>query len=146
MAGLMAAADIVLSLHRSEGFGLVPAQAMALGKPVVATGWSGNLEFMTKDNSALVYYSLVPVRDPEGAFDAAGQKWADADVDHAAAWLRRLADDADLRASMGAAAASRRHRPALAQSLRARSPRLSKAEAATDAERVPRALPSMDDS
>ena len=105
MAGLMAAADIVLSLHRSEGFGLVPAQAMALGKPVVATGWSGNLDFMTRDNSALVSYSLVPVQDPEGAFYSDGQKWADADVDEAAGWLRRLAGDADLRARMGAAAA-----------------------------------------
>ena len=46
MAGLMAAVDIVLSLHRSEGFGLVPAEAMQLGKPVVATGWSGNMDFM----------------------------------------------------------------------------------------------------
>ena len=69
MAGLMAAADIVISLHRSEGFGLVPAQAMALGKPVIATAWSGNLDFMNKDNSALVSYSLVPVHDPEGAFE-----------------------------------------------------------------------------
>ena len=105
MAGLMAAADIVISLHRSEGFGLVPAQGMALGKPVVATAWSGNLDFMNKDNSALVSYSLVPVHDPEGAFQADNQSWADANVDEAAAWLRRLAGDADLRARMGAAAA-----------------------------------------
>ena len=70
MAGLMAAADIVISLHRSEGFGLVPAQAMALGKPVIATGWSGNLDFMNKHNSALVSYSLMPVHDPEGVFDS----------------------------------------------------------------------------
>jgi glycosyltransferase involved in cell wall biosynthesis len=105
MAGLMAAADIVISLHRSEGFGLVPAQAMALGKPVIATGWSGNVDFMNKDNSALVSYSLIPVHDPEGAFQSDGQKWADANVDEAATWLRRLAGDADLRARMGAAAA-----------------------------------------
>ncbi|HLA19933.1 MAG TPA: glycosyltransferase [Pseudolabrys sp.] len=106
MAGLMHAADIVISLHRSEGFGLVPAQAMALGKPVVATGWSGNLDFMNERNSALVSYSLVPVRDPDGAFDAADQRWADADIDHAAEWLRRLATDAELRARLGAAAAA----------------------------------------
>ena len=62
MAGLMAAADIVISLHRSEGFGLVPAQAMALGKPVIATAWSGNLDFMNKNNSALVSYSLSGAR------------------------------------------------------------------------------------
>ena len=105
MAGLMAAADIVISLHRSEGFGLVPAQAMALGKPVIATAWSGNLDFMNKNNSALVSYSLVPVRDPEGVFDADGQMWADASIDEAADWLQRLAGDAGLRASLGAAAA-----------------------------------------
>jgi len=105
MAGLTATADIVISLHRSEGFGLVPAQAMALGKPVVATAWSGNVDFMNKDNSALVSYSLVPVHDPEGAFQADGQQWADANVEEAAQWLRRLADDSDLRARMGAAAA-----------------------------------------
>ncbi len=105
MAGLMAAADIVISLHRSEGFGLVPAQAMALGKPVIATGWSGNLDFMSKKNSALVSYSLIPVRDPEGAFDSDDQMWADANVEEATAWLRRLAGDAEMRARMGAAAA-----------------------------------------
>jgi len=105
MAGLMAAADIVISLHRSEGFGLVPAQAMALGKPVVATAWSGNLDFMHRNNSALVSYSLIPVHDPEGAFKSGEQNWADANVEEAAAWLRRLADDADLRANLGAAAA-----------------------------------------
>lgn len=106
MAGLMQASDIVISLHRSEGFGLVPAQAMALGRPVVATGWSGNLDFMNEANSALVRYSLIPVRDPDGAFDAADQSWADADVAHAADWLRRLADDKDLRHRLGAAAAT----------------------------------------
>ena len=105
MAGLMQAADIVISLHRSEGFGLVPAQAMALGKPVIATGWSGNLDFMNTGNSALVDYALVPVDDPDGAFDGAGQLWADADIGHAADWLTRLAASAELRARMGAQAA-----------------------------------------
>jgi glycosyltransferase involved in cell wall biosynthesis len=109
MAGLMQAADIVISLHRSEGFGLVPAQAMALAKPVVATGWSGNLDFMNAHNSALVGYSLVPVEDPEGAIDAAGQRWADADIEHAADWLRRLAASADMRAKLGATAAADVH-------------------------------------
>jgi glycosyltransferase involved in cell wall biosynthesis len=106
MAGLVAASDIVISLHRSEGFGLVPAEAMRLGKPVVATNWSGNLEFMSPQNSALVGFSLVPVEDPEGAIDGAGQTWAEADVDEAAQWFRRLADDADLRARLGASAAA----------------------------------------
>ncbi|MDP2408683.1 MAG: glycosyltransferase family 4 protein [Pseudolabrys sp.] len=109
MAGLMQAADIVISLHRSEGFGLVPAQAMALGKPVIATGWSGNLDFMNKNNSALVRYSLIPVRDADGAFDEADQRWADADVDHAAEWLRRLAGDEALRQRLGDAATADVH-------------------------------------
>ena len=109
MAGLMAAADIVISLHRSEGFGLVAAQAMAMAKPVVATGWSGNLDFMNERNSALVSYSLVPVRDPEYIFDNDDQQWAEADVEHAADWLRRLAASADLRAKLGAAAAADVH-------------------------------------
>jgi glycosyltransferase involved in cell wall biosynthesis len=106
MMGLVAASDIVISLHRSEGFGLVPAQAMALGKPVIATAWSGNLDFMSKRNSALVSYSLVPVNDPQGVFDVEGQMWADARVDDAAKWLRRLAESPELRRDMGATAAA----------------------------------------
>ncbi len=102
MMGLMAAADIVISLHRSEGFGLVPAQAMALGKPVIATAWSGNLDFMSKRNSALVSYTLVPVDDPDGVFRSDGQMWADADIGEATEWLRRLADDGELRRRIGA--------------------------------------------
>jgi glycosyltransferase involved in cell wall biosynthesis len=105
MSGLMAAADIIISLHRTEGFGLVPAQAMQLGKPVVATGWSGNLDFMTETNSALVSYKLVPAVDSEGQFQMPDQQWAEADVAHAAEWLRRLAGDADLRSRLGSTAA-----------------------------------------
>jgi glycosyltransferase involved in cell wall biosynthesis len=105
MAGLVAAVDIVLSLHRSEGFGLVPAEAMQLGKPVVATGWSGNMDFMNERNSAPVSYDMVPVQDPyDGAFIADGQHWADAHVDHAADWLRRLAAEPELRQRLGDAA------------------------------------------
>jgi glycosyltransferase involved in cell wall biosynthesis len=105
MAGLIAAVDIVLSLHRSEGFGLVPAEAMQLGKPVVATGWSGNMDFMNERNSAPVSYDMVPVQDPyDGAFIADGQHWADAHVDHAADWLRRLAAEPELRQRLGDAA------------------------------------------
>ncbi|HUC50447.1 MAG TPA: glycosyltransferase [Xanthobacteraceae bacterium] len=102
MSGLMDAVDIVLSLHRSEGFGLVPAEAMQLGKPVVATGWSGNMDFMNAGNSAPVAYTMVPVQDPyDGAFIADGQLWAEPDVDDAANWLRRLAAEPDLRRRMG---------------------------------------------
>jgi glycosyltransferase involved in cell wall biosynthesis len=98
---LTRAADIVLSLHRSEGFGLVPAEAMLLGRPVVATGWSGNLDFMDEASAALVGYRLVPARDPRGVFEAPGAVWAEPDQQEAANWLRRLADDPALRAALG---------------------------------------------
>ena len=96
---LMAASDIVLSLHRSEGLGLVPAEAMLLGRPVIATGWSGNLEFMDNENSALVGYRLIPVEDPRQVYH--GAHWADPDLAEAAAHLRRLADDAPVRRALG---------------------------------------------
>lgn len=99
---LTACADIVLSLHRAEGFGLVPAEAMLLGVPVVATGWSGNMDFMDADSAALVPYTLVPARDPRGVFEAEGAEWAEPDIAAAAARLARLADDPAERAALGA--------------------------------------------
>lgn len=96
-------ADIVLSLHRSEGFGLVPAEAMLLGRPVVATGWSGNMTFMDDSCAALVGYRLVPARDPRGVYAVPGATWAEPDIGEAAEWLLRLAGDAGLRARIGAA-------------------------------------------
>lgn len=100
---LMAACDIVLSLHRSEGFGLVPAEGMLLGKPVVATAWSGTMDFMDAGSAALVPFALVPARDPRGVFEAPGAVWAEADVRAAADHLTRLADNAGTRAALGAA-------------------------------------------
>ena len=99
---LTACADIVLSLHRSEGFGLVPAEAMLLGRPVIATGWSGNMDFMDHDSAALIGCRLIPAIDPRGVFQAPGALWADPDIGEAAGWLQRLADDAVLRADLGA--------------------------------------------
>ena len=63
---LTACADIVLSLHRSEGFGLVPAEGMLLGRAVVLTDWSGNTDFTDSETAALVPYRLVPAVDPRG--------------------------------------------------------------------------------
>jgi glycosyltransferase involved in cell wall biosynthesis len=95
---LTACADIVLSLHRGEGFGLVLAEAMLLGKPVVATGWSGNTDFMDGSNAALVSYRLVPARDDRSVYRGL---WAEPDVAEAAVLLRGLADDAFLRRDLG---------------------------------------------
>jgi glycosyltransferase involved in cell wall biosynthesis len=103
LRGLIVASDIILSLHRAEGLGLIPATAMLLGRPVVATGWSGNLDFMTPETSMLVSYKLVATIDPRGSYDLAGAKWAEPDIEDAANALQRLAGDAALRAALGAA-------------------------------------------
>jgi glycosyltransferase involved in cell wall biosynthesis len=93
--------DAVLSLHRSEGFGLVMAEAMALGRVAVATGWSGNLDFMDESNSALVRYDLVKVGKDIGPYEA-WQDWAEPDEEHAAALMRRLVEDPSWAAGLAA--------------------------------------------
>jgi glycosyltransferase involved in cell wall biosynthesis len=95
---LTACADIVLSLHRGEGFGLVMAEAMLLGKPVIATGWSGNTDFMDSENAALVPYRLAPARDDRLVYRGL---WAEPDVAEAVILLRMLADDAAARRALG---------------------------------------------
>jgi glycosyltransferase involved in cell wall biosynthesis len=101
--GLQSVCDAYLSLHRAEGYGLGLAEAMRLGKPVVATGYSGNLAFMNAGNSCLVDYRRVPVAP--GAYRyAEGLSWAEPDVEHAAYHLRRLYEDAAYRAVLGARA------------------------------------------
>jgi glycosyltransferase involved in cell wall biosynthesis len=79
--------DCVVSLHRSEGLGLTLAEAMTLGKPVIATGYSGNLHFMTPENSFLVDYTEAKV-PPGCAPYPAGAKWAEPDLDRAAQLMR----------------------------------------------------------
>jgi glycosyltransferase involved in cell wall biosynthesis len=101
-AALLNSCDIVLSLHRAEGLGLVPAEAMLCGKPVIATGWSGNMQFMDRESAALVGYRLVPARDARHVYDLPGAVWAEPDLSEAVAQLRRLADDAAQRAALGA--------------------------------------------
>jgi glycosyltransferase involved in cell wall biosynthesis len=98
---LLAACDAFVSLHRSEGFGRGPAEAMYLGKPVVATRYSGNLDFTRAENACLVDYRLVPVR-PDEYPHGGGQTWADADVEHAAWYMRRLAADEAWARELGA--------------------------------------------
>ena len=103
---LIAGADVLISLHRAEGFGLTPAEAMALGVPVVATAWSGVLDFLDQSCAMLVPFALTPVKDPQGIYGS-GQTWADPDTDAAAEMLRRLRNDPDLRRGLGAAGRTR---------------------------------------
>jgi glycosyltransferase involved in cell wall biosynthesis len=105
MFGLQNSVDCYVSLHRSEGFGLGMAECMYLGKPVIATAYSGNLDFMDRDNSLLVDYRMVPLRDGDYPYWQ-GQQWADADAAHAAHWMRQVFDDREFARRIGAAAAA----------------------------------------
>ena len=97
-------ADIVLSLHRSEGFGLVPAEAMMLGRAVVSTDWSATAEFLDASCGVPIGYRLVPAADPRGISEVPGAMWAEADTDEAAQALRALAESPERRAALGEAA------------------------------------------
>jgi SAM-dependent methyltransferase len=88
-AALMERCDAYVSLHRAEGFGLTLGEAMALGKPVVGTGYSSNLDFMTPANSYLVDYEMTQV-GPEGENYPAEGTWAEPDLDHAANLMRQV--------------------------------------------------------
>lgn len=98
---LLLVTDCFVSLHRSEGFGLVLAEAMSLGKPVIMTRWSGNTDYMTSDNSIGVDYQLVELQRDYGPYKA-GQVWAEPDIDQAAHWMKKLAGDRDLASEIGA--------------------------------------------
>jgi len=84
--------DAYVSLHRAEGFGLGLAECMALGKPVIATAWSGNLDFMDRETACLVDYRLVKVKDGEYPHPA-GAVWAEASIRSACEAMRQLAND-----------------------------------------------------
>ena len=103
MRDLMAACDAYVSLHRSEGTGLTITDAMALGKPVIATGWSGNTDFMNVSNSFPVSHELVEIQKSVGPYQA-GQTWAEPSVEHAAQCMRAAYDDRDAAQARGRAA------------------------------------------
>lgn len=103
---LILCCDTLISLHRSEGFGLIMAEAMALSVPVVATNWSSNTDFMDESCACMVDYTLIPT---EGVYMAkqTDQHWADADVAQAAGYLKRLYTDAAYRKAIASAGAER---------------------------------------
>ena len=89
--GLLNACDCYVSLHRSEGFGLTMAEAMFFGKPVVATGYSGNLDFMSADNSILIPYEKTPLPRDYMVYRK-GSVWAEPSVAAAAEAMRWVVD------------------------------------------------------
>ena len=126
---MMELCDCYASLHRSEGFGLGMAEAMALGKPVVATAWSANLEFMDEDTAYLVPAGAVPIPDDVAVYGGLGS-WAEPDLDAAAAALRRVHDDP--------AGAARRGERARGHMASTRNPVLVGERLAAQAERLRR--------
>ncbi len=94
--------DCLVSLHRSEGLGLHLMESMWLGTPVIATRYSGNLEFMSDDNSVLIDAGLIPVTDRQGYYPT-DAVWADPDIDQAAEAMQRIVDDRDHRDHLVAA-------------------------------------------
>lgn len=89
---LMDACDAYVSLHRSEGLGLTLAEAMLMGKPVIATEFSGNLDFMDASNSLLVPCKRVKLGRPIPPYDA-DSEWAEPSIEHAAQLMRRVYED-----------------------------------------------------
>lgn len=101
-ASLSHALDCYVTLHRAEGFGLTIAKAMAAGKAVIATGYSGNLDFMPEGTALLVPWTLTRVgQDP---IYPATAHWAEPDLDAAADFMRAVYEDAALREELGARA------------------------------------------
>jgi len=100
---LMMSADCYVSLHRSEGFGLTMAEAMMCGKPVIATGYSGNLDFMASTDSFLVPFRTVAIDRTHGPYKA-GYHWADPDLDYACDLMRHVESNREAAAQVGAKA------------------------------------------
>ncbi len=112
LADLFHACDVYVSAHRSEGFGLGIAEAMAIGKPVIATSYSGNCDFMNAVNSCPLGYRLRPITAHDHEYQQAygevyveGAVWAEPDIGQAAQWMRLLAGNEAIRRRIGAEAA-----------------------------------------
>ena len=97
-AALIHCCDCYVSLHRSEGFGLTIAEAMLLGKPVITTGYSGNMDFTTIETSLLVDYELIPVKQGDYPYSK-DEMWAEPDIEQAGDYMKKLVSDKDFSCS-----------------------------------------------
>lgn len=104
LLALMACADCYVSLHRSEGLGLGLAESMLMGKPVIGTAYSGNLDFMTDANSYLVRCGRAACTEDASPYQK-GYVWGDPDLDHAAELMRRVYEQRDEASVKGKRAA-----------------------------------------
>ncbi len=102
-AALQRMCDAYVSLHRSEGFGMNIAECMQLGKPVVATDYSGNRDYLSDEYGYPIRHELVPVQ-PGEYLQREGQVWADPDLDHAAEVMLRIFEDQEAAKEKGFAA------------------------------------------
>ncbi len=94
MSAFQKMADVYLSLHRAEGYGLNIHEMLEIGTPVVATGWSGNMDFMPRYSNAIaVPFELVPYSDPTFHFQGENLRWAEADIEAAAHALQDVMRD-----------------------------------------------------
>ena len=100
LTSLIDGCDCFVSLHRSEGFGLGPAEAMSLGKPAIMTNWSGNTDYMTADNCIAIDYRLVRLGRDYGPYKA-HQHWAEPDLEQAAHWMQRIVAEPELAKTIG---------------------------------------------
>ncbi len=101
MDGLVMSCDAFISLHRAEGFGFGPAEALAAGKPVVSTDFSSTTDFVSEETGYPVAYRLVAL-EPDSYIDWKGQVWAEPDLEDAARALREIVDDPDRARLKGA--------------------------------------------
>jgi glycosyltransferase involved in cell wall biosynthesis len=99
-ASLMNLCDCYVSLHRSEGLGLTMAEAMLLGKPVIATAYSGNMDFMTEDTALLVPWEYTEVGDNAESYPAEA-RWAEPDLSVASSMMRKLFQDREFGEALG---------------------------------------------
>jgi glycosyltransferase involved in cell wall biosynthesis len=105
ISALFDGSDVVISLHRSEGFGLIIAEAMLRGIPVVATDSSSSTDFVTAETGFPVPFELIPALDPQGTYNHPNMYWAEADVTAAASALRQLRSNPVLAERLGQSAA-----------------------------------------
>jgi glycosyltransferase involved in cell wall biosynthesis len=97
---LLNCCDCYVSLHRAEGFGLCIAEAMYFGKPAIATGWSGNMDFTNAHNSFPVRFTVEELQIDAPPYRK-GWRWAEPDLSHAGELMRQVVENPDLADRIG---------------------------------------------